>query len=234
MARAGSTRWAGAAAGSSLRPDAGLWRGRAASAAAWRRLRPVADTGATGLLASTLAKPQLIVPGAHLMTPDAHSTPHLYPHPPLLPACHHPPSSPHAHTAINPHTLLASPSSPAQGSNEGLRAFCVAKLLEVKPAAGAKKGGAAKGRPGQLRVQRFYRPEDISAELAYGSSYWDLYAPAGKEGAGAVWVDAEDVYGKCAVVQPGGKYGGWPGWGWGAAAADAARAVCSSGKASGS
>jgi hypothetical protein len=79
----------------------------------------------------------------------------------------------------------------------------------------------------RLRVQLFFRPEDISRELAYKSGLWDLYALAADAaadvdaGANAapeqesdssssssgpgrqVWVDVSCVMGKCAVKEAG-------------------------------
>ena len=30
-----------------------------------------------------------------------------------------------------------------------------------------------------MQVRRFFRPEDISADLRYAADWWDLYAPSG-------------------------------------------------------
>lgn len=49
----------------------------------------------------------------------------------------------------------------SQGSNQGLRAFGVGEILEVK---GEGAGRSAKGPavPSKIKVRRFYRPEDVS------------------------------------------------------------------------
>lgn len=58
--------------------------------------------------------------------------------------------------------------------------------------------------PLAVQVRRFYRPEDVSQDIAYRAGWWDLYAPQGlaEEAAGkASWgVAVDQVYGKCAVV----------------------------------
>jgi hypothetical protein len=82
----------------------------------------------------------------------------------------------------------------------------------------------------RLRLQPFFRPEDISRELAYTAGLWDLYAPAAAADAdadavsdvesvaseagssssssssvlsGDLWMDASMVVGKCAVKAAG-------------------------------
>ncbi|KXZ43940.1 hypothetical protein GPECTOR_77g36 [Gonium pectorale] len=106
-----------------------------------------------------------------------------------------------------------------KGSNAGLRAFAVAQLLAVESEpgrAGAGKDGssAVPSLPKSVKVRRFYRPEDISEDLAYRSDYWELYAPAtpatpsvAKGGGGAYGggegsarVPVGDVFGRCNVV----------------------------------
>jgi len=62
-------------------------------------------------------------------------------------------------------------------------------------------------------VQRFYRPEDVSAETAYSAGFWDLYAPPapakGKaaEGAWVQWVRPAAVASKCIVGAAGAPKG---------------------------
>jgi hypothetical protein len=84
----------------------------------------------------------------------------------------------------------------------------------------------------RLRLQPYFRPEDISRELAYTAGLWDLYAPADRaaeaevaavepeasesdsssgsssnssssEEVSEMWVDAARVLGKCAVKAAG-------------------------------
>ena len=67
--------------------------------------------------------------------------------------------------------------------------------------------------PTQIKVQRFYRPEDISPETAYAAGFGDLYAPLapakGKaaEGAWVQWVRPSEVVGKCIVGAVGAPQG---------------------------
>ena len=49
-----------------------------------------------------------------------------------------------------------------------------------------------------LKVQRFFRPEDISAQLGYAAGFWDLYASSEQEE-----VDAGDVQYKCQAQRSG-------------------------------
>ena len=63
-------------------------------------------------------------------------------------------------------------------------------------------------------MQRFYRPEDISADLGYRAGFWDIYASSEQEE-----VDVEDVQALCQVRRSGSSAGGpqhtgtcsWPG-----------------------
>lgn len=70
-----------------------------------------------------------------------------------------------------------------------------------------------------MRVERFYRPEDVSQERAYAADFWDLYAPpapakgkaAAAEGPWLQWVKPAQVVSKClvgAVGAPKGESGG--------------------------
>ena len=54
-----------------------------------------------------------------------------------------------------------------------------------------------------MKVQRFYRPEDISKDLGYRSGFWDLYASTEQEE-----VDVDDIQDKC-QVQRSGSPAGW-------------------------
>ncbi|KAF8055388.1 MET1B [Scenedesmus sp. PABB004] len=121
-----------------------------------------------------------------------------------------------------------------KGSTAGLRAWGIGRLVEVKEApagSGARgKGKDAKaGVPSRIKLQRFYRPEDVSADAAYAAGYWDIYAPAeaakakagASKGKGAkaaaaeakaaaaaeaeaeAWLDLDVVMRKCAAKAPG-------------------------------
>ncbi|KXZ52097.1 hypothetical protein GPECTOR_10g1120 [Gonium pectorale] len=113
-----------------------------------------------------------------------------------------------------------------KGSNARLHAFAVAQLLAVESEpgrAGAGRDGSpmVPSLPRSLTVRRFYRPQDISEDLAYRSDYWELYAPAtpaavanggggggGGSGGGGVYgsgdgsacVPVGEVHGRCNVV----------------------------------
>ena len=75
--------------------------------------------------------------------------------------------------------------------------------------------------PAQIRVQRFFRPEDVSSETAYAAGFHDIYAPPapakGKapEGAWVQWIKPAVVVSKCIVGptgMPQGEQCSW--WGW--------------------
>jgi hypothetical protein len=113
------------------------------------------------------------------------------------------------------HLLSASQAVPKyagrfhKGSTHGLRAFGIAKLLEVKAAGNSKAGGGG-AVPKSIKVQRFYRPEDVSRDLAYSSGLYDVLAPPSGSGSWVQWVDVDCVVGKCAVGgadQPAGEEG---------------------------
>jgi hypothetical protein len=64
----------------------------------------------------------------------------------------------------------------SKGSCMGLRAWSIARLLEVKQPQGgatsskqrsAKACAAASGVPSKVLLQRYYRPEDVSKDTAY-------------------------------------------------------------------
>ena len=54
-----------------------------------------------------------------------------------------------------------------------------------------------------VKVQRFYRPEDISKDLGYRSGFWDIYASPEQEE-----VDVGDIQHMC-QVQRSGSPAGW-------------------------
>eukprot|EP00878_Enallax_costatus_P028542 GHUV01030833.1.p2 GENE.GHUV01030833.1~~GHUV01030833.1.p2 ORF type:complete len:136 (+),score=30.76 GHUV01030833.1:516-923(+) len=64
-------------------------------------------------------------------------------------------------------------------------------------------------KPGKIMIQRFYRPEDISKDLAYKSEFWDVYASPEPPSSGRCewvqWVDVDMVVRKCAARAVGGK-----------------------------
>ncbi|KAG2494496.1 hypothetical protein HYH03_007265 [Edaphochlamys debaryana] len=89
-----------------------------------------------------------------------------------------------------------------KGSNEGLRPWAIAQLLGVET-----KTVGGRELPASVKVRRFYRPEDIDADLAYRADWWELYAPPSAAAGTAAAAEAEalelpvaEVYGKCAVL----------------------------------
>lgn len=59
-------------------------------------------------------------------------------------------------------------------------------------------------------MERFYRPEDVSADTAYAAGFWDLYAPpapAKGKTADGVWVKPAQVTSKCVVTGAGAPKG---------------------------
>ncbi|XP_010549723.1 PREDICTED: DNA (cytosine-5)-methyltransferase 1-like [Tarenaya hassleriana] len=59
------------------------------------------------------------------------------------------------------------------GRNVGLRAFVICQLLEIIVPQGARRKGELSST--EVKVRRFYRPEDISAEKAYASDIQEVY-----------------------------------------------------------
>lgn len=63
-------------------------------------------------------------------------------------------------------------------------------------------------KPSKIKVQRFYRPEDISKDQAYKANFWDVYATP-KETSNnchwVQWIDMGDVVKKCAAKAEGTK-----------------------------
>ncbi|CAD7705413.1 unnamed protein product [Ostreobium quekettii] len=83
------------------------------------------------------------------------------------------------------------------GSNRGLRAFGVCQLLKIST--GGQRQLSSKGSAvTQVRVRKFYRPEDVDPDLGYKADYWDIYYSKDE----AV-VDVDLVVGKCRVKAPG-------------------------------
>ncbi|CAH2061426.1 unnamed protein product [Thlaspi arvense] len=74
------------------------------------------------------------------------------------------------------------------GRNIGLRAFVVCQLLEIIVPKESKKGSF------EVKVRRFYRPEDISADKAYSSDIQELYYSQDTD-----VLHPEAVKGKCEV-----------------------------------
>lgn len=108
------------------------------------------------------------------------------------------------------------------GANAKLRAYGVGRIVSIgapAPAGKSKKGGkgttaaavakskgkndgkastAPTAKDGQLTVQRFYRPEDVSRKAAYSSPFTDVY-----QSEEHVVVDLDDVVAPCHVLAPG-------------------------------
>ncbi|BDA51554.1 DNA (cytosine-5)-methyltransferase 1B [Coccomyxa sp. Obi] len=81
------------------------------------------------------------------------------------------------------------------GANAGLRAFGIACIVGLARPAGKKaKNAEAKA----LKVQRFWRPEDISRDAGYRAGFWDVYAGSETEE-----VDFDDIIGPCSVLRAG-------------------------------
>ena len=105
--------------------------------------------------------------------------------------------------------LMVQAAAGAQGgANAGLRAYGVGRIVSVGAASAAKKGGR-KGAPaaaeGQVTVQRYYRPEDVSRDAAYTAAFTDVYLSDDR----AV-VELGDVVGRCHVLPPGSPLAGAP------------------------
>lgn len=66
-------------------------------------------------------------------------------------------------------------------------------------------------KPSKIKVQRFYRPEDISKDEAYKASFWDVYAtpePSSSSSSSCEWVqwvDVDYVVRRCAAKAVGAK-----------------------------
>ncbi len=61
--------------------------------------------------------------------------------------------------------------------------------------------------PTRVKLQRFYRPEDVSRAVAYEAGLYDVYAPVESDKEAEQWVDVEDIMGPCAVTAVGAPYG---------------------------
>jgi len=59
--------------------------------------------------------------------------------------------------------------------------------------------------PSEIKLQRFYRPEDIGKDESYQAGFWDVYATPGPSAAASWvhWVDVDSVVRKCAVKAAG-------------------------------
>lgn len=57
--------------------------------------------------------------------------------------------------------------------------------------------------PSKLRLQRYFRPEDIGKEEAYQAGFWDVYASpeptSTSSSSDEQWVDVDCVIRKCAA-----------------------------------
>lgn len=65
------------------------------------------------------------------------------------------------HVLSNPNPKAVHASGP-QGSYDGLRAFNIGEILEVKA-----DGSGRNKPPSKIKLRRFYRPEDVSKDAAY-------------------------------------------------------------------
>ena len=83
------------------------------------------------------------------------------------------------------------------GTNAGLRAYGIGRVVSIG-AAGGKRAKKAAAKEGQITVQRFYRPEDISREAAYTSPFTDVY-----QSEEHMVVDLDDIVAPCFVLPPG-------------------------------
>uniref|UniRef100_A0A383WCP9 Cytosine-specific methyltransferase n=1 Tax=Tetradesmus obliquus TaxID=3088 RepID=A0A383WCP9_TETOB len=96
-----------------------------------------------------------------------------------------------------------------KGSCAGLRAWGMARLVEVKEAGSSSRGkDKAAALPAKLRLQRFFRPEDVGKEQAYQAGFWDVYASPAPASASSSegwvhWVEPDSVICKCCVKAPG-------------------------------
>ncbi|XP_077224342.1 DNA (cytosine-5)-methyltransferase 1A-like [Tasmannia lanceolata] len=77
------------------------------------------------------------------------------------------------------------------GRNVGLRAYVVCQLLEIEVPKGSKQ---ADPKHTQVKVRKFYRPEDISSEKAYCSDIREVYYTEE-----ILSMPVETIEGKCAV-----------------------------------
>lgn len=64
-------------------------------------------------------------------------------------------------------------------------------------------------KPSKIKIQRFYRPEDISKDFAYKSGFWDIYASPEPPSSGSCgwvqWVDIGCMVHKCGAKAVGAK-----------------------------
>ncbi|KAK9839548.1 hypothetical protein WJX84_003539, partial [Apatococcus fuscideae] len=79
------------------------------------------------------------------------------------------------------------------GGNAGLRAWCIARISQLT----AAKGVGKQAKQNKVLVKRFWRPEDISWDLAYKTSFEEIYADAGPD----LQVSLDDIVGTCTVLQ---------------------------------
>ncbi|KAF6265105.1 hypothetical protein COO60DRAFT_1470199 [Scenedesmus sp. NREL 46B-D3] len=97
-----------------------------------------------------------------------------------------------------------------KGSCAGLRAWGLARLVEVKEAGSSSrsKDKDKAALPSKLRLQRFFRPEDVGKEDAYRAGFWQVYASPQPASASSSegwvhWVDVASVIRKCCVKAAG-------------------------------
>lgn len=84
-----------------------------------------------------------------------------------------------------------------KGSHTGLRAWGIGRLVKVNTSGSKKNSSSQSKKVSTITVQRFWRPEDISEDVAYRAvSYYDVYA--GEE---ELAVDIDDVVGPVSVIK---------------------------------
>ena len=79
-----------------------------------------------------------------------------------------------------------------KGGSQNLRAFGIGEILSI----GRPTGRSLK--PGNIKIRRFYRPEDVSKELQYRSRMWEVYWTEEE-----CTITADDLLGCCRVVPAG-------------------------------
>ncbi|GMH33098.1 hypothetical protein BSKO_00932 [Bryopsis sp. KO-2023] len=83
-----------------------------------------------------------------------------------------------------------------KGSSRLMQPFGIGRLVRVLP--NGQKTFAKNGKASKVEVMRFYRPEDVQLDLAYTTSFWDVFASKDK-----FTIDVASIAGKCKVVSEG-------------------------------
>eukprot|EP00963_Diacronema_lutheri_P012368 scaffold1724_cov341-Pavlova_lutheri.AAC.44 len=79
-----------------------------------------------------------------------------------------------------------------KGGSQNLRAFGIGEILSI----GRPTGKSLK--PGNIRIRRFYRPEDVSREQQYRSRMWEVYWTREE-----CTITTEELLGCCQIVPAG-------------------------------